>query len=167
MQCQALYYKSSDWKNEQEWRASIRLPFDKRNIISEAKFLEAKNKWIKEKIFFEKAVDSHLRLPPPITPTIDVAKEKVNSIRQNIKNFEIGKYAYSVMENKNKNQEVYAKFPMRIEGSLKAKVIYVGLRTPDSLRKALKEYARENGIEIYEITINEGKYSFTTKKIII
>lgn len=56
---------------------------------------------------------------------------------------------------------------MRVEGSLKAKVIYVGLRTPDTLRKDLKEYAKVNEIKIYEMGIEEGKYSFIPKKIIV
>lgn len=56
----ALYYKSSEWKAEQEWRAIIRLADNDCYIISESEFLKAKRKWIEEKLFFEKAVDSHL-----------------------------------------------------------------------------------------------------------
>lgn len=56
---------------------------------------------------------------------------------------------------------------MRIDCSLKAKVIYVGLRTPDYLRKVLKEYAKANGIDIYEMAIEEGHYSFTAHKIMV
>lgn len=165
----AIYYKSSAWKNEQEWRASICLTDtdEEHYIISESEFIEAREKWIKKKLFFEKAVDSHLRLLAPATLSIKEAKKRVKRIRAEITNFEIGGYAYSLLKNKKTNEDAYGKFPMRVEGSLKAKVIYVGLRTPDTLRKDLKEYARANEIEIYEMGIEEGKYSFIPKKIIV
>ena len=45
---------------------------------------------------------------------------------------------------------------MRVDCSLKAKVIYIGLNTSDEVRKELKEYAKSNGLDIYEMGIERG-----------
>ena len=56
---------------------------------------------------------------------------------------------------------------MRVECSLKAKSIYIGMKTSDKVRMALKEYARSNDIEIFEMGIRPGTYSFAPLKIVL
>lgn len=56
---------------------------------------------------------------------------------------------------------------MRVECSLKAKSIYIGLHTSDQVRKVLKKYAKSNDIDIFEMGIKHGKYAFVPQKIII
>ena len=163
----ALFYKSSDWEKENEWRASICLNFSDQYKISKTEFIGAREDWLKENPFFERAVDSHLRLPLSIRPTDSAARDKISKIRKSNNNFEIGGYAYSPLKEKATGKIVYAKFPMRVEGSLKAKIIYIGIKTPDEVRIALKEYAKLNGIDIYEMGIEQGTYSFFPKKIIL
>ena len=41
------------------------------------------------------------------------------------------------------------------------------VNTSDEVRKELKEYAKTNGLDIYEMGIEQGKYSFIPKKIVL
>lgn len=162
----ALYYKSSEWEKENEWRATICLnPAD--FLISKEEFIIARNKWLDRKIFFERAVDSHLRLPFNSLENISGIENKVQLMRQGIKNFEIDNYAYSAFTEITTKKTVFGKLPMRVECSLKAKSIYIGLHTSDQVRKVLKKYAKSNDIDIFEMGIKHGKYAFVPQKIII
>ena len=49
---EALYYKSSDWKKENEFRATIRLPHNEDEHISETEFKQAREEWLKSNPFF-------------------------------------------------------------------------------------------------------------------
>lgn len=164
---EALYYKSSDWEKENEFRATIRLPNNDDEHISEAEFKLAREEWLKSNPFFEKAVDSHLRLPFPLSSNVKEIRRRIQTIRKDIKSFESKNYAYCAFTNKAIGGTVYGKFPMRVDCSLKAKVIYIGLNTSDEVRKELKEYAKTNGLDIYEMGIEQGKYSFIPKKIVL
>lgn len=161
---EALYYKSSDWKKENEFRATIYL---KDTHISEAEFKQAREEWLKSNPFFEKVVDSHLRLPSPLSSNVKEIRSRIQTIRKDIKGFEIKNHAYCAFTKKASGETVYGKFPMRVDCSLKAKVIYIGLNTSDEVRKELKEYAKSNGLDIYEMGIERGKYSFIPKKILL
>lgn len=156
----ALYYKSSDWEKENEFRATIYLAHNDDTRISEAEFKQAREEWLESNPFFEKAVDSHLRLPPPLSSDVKEIRSRIQKKRQDIKAFESKDYAYCAFTEKATGETVHEKFPMRVECSLKAKVIYIGLNTSDEVRKELKDYAKVNGIEIYEMGIERGKYSF-------
>ncbi len=162
---EALYYKSSDWEKENEFRATIYLSFNKDTHISEAEFKQAREEWLKSNPFFEKVVDSHLRLPSPLSSNVKEIRSRIQTIRKDIKGFEIKNHAYCAFTEKASGETVYGKFPMRVDCSLKAKVIYIGLNTSDEVRKELKEYAKSNGLDIYEMGIERGKYSFISKKI--
>ena len=163
----ALYYKSSDWEQENESRATIRLPHNSDNHISEIEFKRAREEWLESNPFFEKAVDSHLRLPFPLSSDVKEIRNRIQTIRQDIKGFENKDYAYCAFTEKTTGKTVYGKFPMRVECSLKAKVIYIGLNTSDEVRTELKNYAKVNGIEIYEMGIERGKYSFIPQKVVL
>lgn len=160
----ALYYKSTEWEKENEWRAAIRLR-PENYLISEAEFIEAKERWLHLNPFFEKAVDSHLRLAINSSSNIDEIKNKIQMIRQGIKNFEIKDFAYSAFIELATGRTVFGKLPMRVECSLKAKVIYIGLNTSE--RRALKKYAKSNNVEIFEMGIEQGKYRFIPQKIVL
>lgn len=162
----ALYYKSSDWERENEWRATVRL-FPDHFLISEAEFTEAKNEWLEANPFFQKALDSHLRLPFNSIDNINEIENVIQTKRRDIKNFEINNYAYSAFTEISTGKTVFGKLPMRVECSLKAKSIYIGMKTSDKVRMALKEYARSNDIEIFEMGIRPGTYSFAPLKIVL
>lgn len=164
---EALYYKSSDWKKENEFRATIRLPHNEDEHISETEFKQAREEWLKSNPFFEKAVDSNLRLFSTLPFDVKEIRSRIQTMRQDIKSFESKSYAYCAFTNKATGGTVYGKFPMRVECSLKAKVIYIGLNTSDEVRKELKEYAKSNGLDIYEMGIERDKYSFIPKKIVL
>ncbi len=164
---EALYYKSSDWEKENEFRATIYLSLSKDTHISEAEFKQAREEWLKSNPFFEKAVDSHLRLPSPLSSNVKEIRSRIQTIRKDIKGFEIKNHAYCAFTEKASGETVYGKFPMRVDCSLKAKVIYIGLNTSDEVRKELKEYAKSNGLDIYEMGIERGEYSFIPKKIVL
>lgn len=163
----ALYYKSSAWEKENESRATIHLSHNSDNHISETEFKQAREKWLESNPFFEKAVDSHLRLPAPLSSDVKEIRRRVQKMRQDIKGFENKDYAYCAFTEMATGKTVYGKFPMRVECSLKAKVIYIGLNTSDEVRKELKNYAKSNGIEIYEMGIEQGKYSFVPKNVVL
>lgn len=164
---EALYYKSSDWEKENEFRATIRLPHNEDEHISEAEFKQAREEWLETNPFFEKTVDSNLRLPSPLSSNVKEIRNRIQAIRKDIKGFEIKNHAYCAFTEKATGETVYGKFPMRVDCSLKAKVIYIGLNTSDEVRKELKEYAKSNGLDIYEMGIERGKYSFIPKKIVL
>lgn len=121
---EALYYKSSDWEKENEFRATIYLSLNKDTHISEAEFKQAREEWLKSNPFFEKVVDSHLRLPSPLSSNVKEIRRRIQTIRKDIKSFESKNYAYCAFTNKATGGTVYGKFPMRVDCSLKAKVIY-------------------------------------------
>ena len=121
-------------------------------------------------LFFEKAVDSNLRLFSALPFDVKEIRSRIQTMRQDIKSFESKSYAYCAFTNKATGGTVYGKFPMRVDCSLKAKVIYIGLNTSDEVRKELKEDAKSNGLDIldiYEMGIERGKYSFIPKKIVL
>lgn len=164
---EALYYKSSDWEKENEFRATIYLSLNKDTHISEAEFKQAREEWLGTNPFFEKTVDSNLRLPSLLSSNVKEIRNRIQAIRKDIKGFEIKNHAYCAFTEKATGETVYGKFPMRVDCSLKAKVIYIGLNTSDEVRKELKEYAKSNGLDIYEMGIERGKYSFIPKKIVL
>lgn len=166
----ALYYKSIDWKNENEWRASLYLELTSDGIIDENEFGKARQEWIEKNEYFEKAVDSwkslsFFDLPLPITTS--EAEKKVHAIREEAKSFELNNYVYSIFISDETREIVYGKLPLRVNRVLKPKAIYIGLKTCDELRRKLKQVAKEQNIEIYEITIREGQYEFVPRKVII
>lgn len=50
----AVFCKSSDWANEQEWHACIYLPSDKHSVISESEFLEKQKNGLRKRFFLKR-----------------------------------------------------------------------------------------------------------------
>ena len=170
----ALYYKSIDWEKENEFRASIRLDDEELKIINEIEFNSARKSWSDSSDDLERVVDSNLKWPGHGTPEFERAHAKkfrestspsfiLNRTEAHGKNGLDG-YEYCLLKD-TYGKTVYGGYPLRVSGSLKAKVIYIGLRTPDATRIKLKEYARKNGIDIYDIKIQSGNYSLSAQKI--
>jgi hypothetical protein len=173
-QGEALYYKDKEWSYEKEYRASIALHDRENWEIEKSEYWEAKENWLKDIPCFERAVDLRYqfhkedmaKLEPQLAQSYtreQAEKETQKWYKDNYPLFDYNGYTYSQVRDK----PIFMKRPSRISCSLKAKVIYIGLRTPDRLVRELKTYAKENNIEIYHMTSQFGEYKFGATKILL
>ena len=139
----ALYYKNKGWDKEKEFRTVIFLHDKDIEFISKNQFEKTREERLKTDIDFESIIDWNFAFISQIQET--TRDSVISTLRRHRKtqNWFIHKeYEYCELKSAD-GKTKFGRLPLRVYGTLRPKVIYLGLKTPDDTREKLKEYAKK------------------------